>query len=147
MAAPVPNATVLAKGTKIGVATGVNGSFTLSVPQSVNTLVVSSVNFVTKEVDITSSNAVTINLQPSTGNLSEVVVVAYGTQKKTNVTGSVATVKGHKLQINLLLQLIKHYKGLRRAFNPHLHPAHQVLQPMCVFAVLVPSMQVQLHYG
>src|ERR1700760_3218734 len=70
---PIPNATVLAKGTKIGVATNINGSFTLSVPQSVNTLVISSVNFTTKEVDITSSNAVTVNLQPSTGNLSEVV--------------------------------------------------------------------------
>src|ERR1700755_227652 len=72
---PIPNATVVAKGTKVGVATSVNGRFTLSVPSTVNTLVVSSVNFVTKEVDITASSTVTINLQPSTGNLSEVVVV------------------------------------------------------------------------
>src|ERR1700733_7733271 len=69
--APVPNATVLAKGTKLGVATNASGEFSLSVPSSVTTLIVSSVNFTTQEADITSSNSVTIKLQPSSSNLSE----------------------------------------------------------------------------
>ncbi len=109
---PIPNATVLAKGTKLGIATSVNGSFTLSVPTSVNTLVISSVNFVAKEVDITSASSVTISLQPSTGNLSEVVVVAYGTQKKTNVTGSVATVKGAQIANKPFTSIDKALQGL-----------------------------------
>ncbi|MBV9961943.1 MAG: TonB-dependent receptor [Parafilimonas sp.] len=109
---PIPNATVLAKGTKIGVATSANGNFTLTVPASVNTLVISSVNFVTKEVDITSSGSVTVNLQPSTGNLSEVVVVAYGSQKKTNVTGSVATVKSTQIADKPFTSIDKILQGL-----------------------------------
>src|SRR5438477_1505712 len=73
---PVPNASVLAKGTKLGVATDANGTFSISIPSSVNTLVVSSISFVETEVDVSSVIFVTVSLQPSTSNLSEVVLVA-----------------------------------------------------------------------
>jgi TonB-linked SusC/RagA family outer membrane protein len=111
-AAPVPNATVLAKGTKLGVATNANGEFSLSVPASVTTLIISSVNFATQEADISSSTSVTVKLLPSTSNLSEVVVVAYGTQKKTNVTGSVATIKSAQIADKPFTSIDKALQGL-----------------------------------
>ncbi|MEP6683142.1 MAG: TonB-dependent receptor [Parafilimonas sp.] len=109
---PVPNATVLAKGTRIGAATNANGTFSLSVPSSVTTLIITSVNFATQEADITSATTVTVKLQPSTSNLSEVVVVAYGTQKKTNVTGSVATIKGTEISDKPFTSIDKALQGL-----------------------------------
>ncbi len=110
--APIPNATVLVKGTKQGVASNDKGEFAISIAQTANTLIVSSVNFETKEVDIPASGTITVTLQPSTGNLSEVVVVAYGTQRKTNVTGSVATVKGTQVADKPFSSIDKALQGL-----------------------------------
>src|ERR1700712_863662 len=95
---PVPNATVLIRGTSSGTTSDETGSFTITVPAKTKSLVISSVNYTTTEVNITSDN-LTVTMQPGTGaNLSEIVVVAYGSVKKTNLTGSVATVKGAELE-------------------------------------------------
>jgi TonB-dependent SusC/RagA subfamily outer membrane receptor len=96
--APVPNATILIRGTSAGTTSDETGAFTITVPQKTKSLVISSVNYTTTEVDITSDN-LTVTLQAGSGtNLSEVVVVAYGSVKKTNLTGSVATIKGGDLE-------------------------------------------------
>jgi hypothetical protein len=93
---PVAGATVAVKGTNRGTSTGSDGSFTVTVPPTAKTLVISAVNFSTQEVSIAGRAAVgAIVLQPGTQSLNEVVVVAYGTQKKTVVTGSVTTVSGN----------------------------------------------------
>ncbi len=92
--APVPNATVLIRGTSTGTTSDETGTFSITVPQKTKALVVSSVNYTTAEIEIKSDN-LAITLQAGSGaNLSEVVVVAYGAVKKTNITGSIATVKG-----------------------------------------------------
>ena len=95
--AAVIGASVTLKGSSRGTSTGTDGTFTLAVPASAKTLVLSAINFATVEVDISDSKATigTIVLQPAGKSLSEVVVVAYGTQNKTNVTGSVSTVSGN----------------------------------------------------
>jgi len=92
--APVPNATVIVKGTKIGTATENDGTFSFSVPASAKTLVISSVSFSSKEIAIAGKTAFTVSLQSATENLDEVVVVGYGTQKKKEATGSLAAIKG-----------------------------------------------------
>ncbi len=95
---PMPNASVLIRGISAGVTSDESGNFSISVPAKTKALVVLSVNYSTTEVNITSDN-MTVVLQPSTGaNLSEVVVVAYGTVKKTNITGAIGTVKGSDLE-------------------------------------------------
>lgn len=95
---PIPNASILIRGISAGVTSDESGNFSISVPAKTKALVVSSVNYSTTEVNITSDN-MTVVLQPSTGaNLSEVVVVAYGTVKKTNITGAIGTVKGSDLE-------------------------------------------------
>ena len=94
---PVIGASVTLKGSTRGTSTGTDGTFSLAVPETARTLVLSAVNFSTVEVDISGGKTGigTVVLQPAGKSLSEVVVVAYGTQNKTNVTGSVATVNGN----------------------------------------------------
>lgn len=93
----VAHATVLAKGTTIGTSTKTDGTFSLSVPQSATTLVISAIGFIQQEVPATSP--VNVSLVNSTvTNLDEVVVVGYGTQKKSVVTGAISSVKAKELE-------------------------------------------------
>jgi len=89
--APVVGASVSAKGTTTGTATGADGSFQLSVPTNAKVLVVSSVGFGTLEVNITDN--MNIVLAATGSNLNEVVVVGYGSARKKDQTGAVAQVK------------------------------------------------------
>lgn len=91
--APLQGATVTVKGTKQGASTGADGSFTLSVPSTATTLVISSVGFTQQEVSINGKTDVSVGLQPSSQGLNEVVVVGYGTARKKDLTGSVASVQ------------------------------------------------------
>ena len=95
--APVVGASVTLKSSSRGTSTATDGSFSLSVPETARTLILSAVNFSTVDVDISGGKTAigTIVLQAAGKSLSEVVVVAYGTQNKTNVTGSIATVSGN----------------------------------------------------
>lgn len=92
--APIPNASVVVKGTTLGTTTGTDGSFSLKVPETAKTLVISSVNYAKKEVSIGKSSTVDVNLESETSSLDEVVVVGYGVQKKKDVTSAVVTIKG-----------------------------------------------------
>ncbi|MBS1663980.1 MAG: TonB-dependent receptor [Bacteroidetes bacterium] len=95
---PVAAASVTIKGSNQGTSTGADGTFTLSVPTTAKTLVISAINFTTLEINVqNTTNIGKVTLQAGNQNLNEVVVVGYGTQKKTNVTGAVATVSGDKV--------------------------------------------------
>ncbi|HOT14550.1 MAG TPA: TonB-dependent receptor [Bacteroidales bacterium] len=93
----LPGATVTLKGTTKVTVTDLNGVYSLSAPQEGGTLVVSYVGYTSQEVQIGESNTVDINLQPDIQALNEVVVVGYGVQKKSLVTGSIAKVKAEDL--------------------------------------------------
>ncbi len=84
------------KGTTEGTQTDVNGAFSISAPSSA-TLVISYIGYTTQEVPVNGQTTINIKLQAQSNALNEVVVVAYGAQKKVDVTGSVATVKGADL--------------------------------------------------
>ena len=90
---PVSGASVQAKGSNQGVSSTADGSFTISVPPNINTLVVSSVGFKELEVDITDKTSVDVSLETTGAALSEVVVVGYGTVRKRDLTGAVVSVK------------------------------------------------------
>ncbi len=91
----VPGVTVSARNIK-AVTTTNDGAFTINVPPSVNTLIFTSVGFQRQEVTIT--NNMNITLQNTTSNLNEVVVVGYGTVRKKDLTGSVATITSKDFQ-------------------------------------------------
>jgi TonB-dependent starch-binding outer membrane protein SusC len=91
---PIAGVSVTVQGTTTGTSTNGEGAFSITVPEGA-TLVFSSVGFVTQQVTITPANTnVTVTLQASTSSMDEVVVVGYGTQRRQEVTGSVASVKG-----------------------------------------------------
>ncbi len=91
---PMPGVNVQLKGTTIGTFTDPKGVFTLSIPDTKQAiLVVSAVGFTTQEVDVTNNNGeVTVSLAEQVTQLSDVVVVGYGTARKKDLTGSVGSV-------------------------------------------------------
>ncbi|HEY8897108.1 MAG TPA: carboxypeptidase-like regulatory domain-containing protein, partial [Niastella sp.] len=96
--APLLGATVLVKNTKNNVTTNASGQFELLAPANVKTLVVSYVGYETREVAIPSGNQINIILKAADANLDAIVVVGYGTQKRTDVTGAVGSVKGDAIK-------------------------------------------------
>jgi TonB-linked SusC/RagA family outer membrane protein len=106
----IPNASVLVKGTTIGTTSENDGTYSLNVPSSAKTLIISSLNFTAQEISIGSKAVINVSLLSVTQNLEEVVVVGYGTQKRANSTASTARISGDKLadkafpSIDMMLQ-------------------------------------------
>jgi TonB-dependent starch-binding outer membrane protein SusC len=95
--APLQGATVMVKGSKAGTSTDEKGNFTLNVPDNSTTLVISYGGYLSQEVAITGKSAITIALKLDDSKTAEVVVYGYGTQKKTDLTGAVSSIKGGDL--------------------------------------------------
>lgn len=94
---PLPGVTVQLKGSTTGTSTGVDGSYSLSVPEGNATLVFSYVGYTTQEVAINNRTTISVSLRPDAKALEEVVVVGYGTQKRGDVTVAVASVGGEAI--------------------------------------------------
>lgn len=94
----IPGSTVLLKGTTTtGTVTDAEGAFGLSVPDGTGTLVVSSIGYTAQEVAINNRTSIDVTLKTDVKALNEVVVVGYGTQKRSDLTGSVGSVKSAEL--------------------------------------------------
>jgi TonB-dependent starch-binding outer membrane protein SusC len=90
---PLPNVSVLARGTTTGTTTKADGTYTLIVPAETKALVFSSVDMSSIELAISSNNVINATMKAEDKTMSEVVVVAYGTQRRLDMTCSVATIK------------------------------------------------------
>lgn len=90
---PLPGVNVLAKGTSNGVVTNFDGEYTINTTSNETVLVFSYIGFATKNVVVGNQSIHNITLQEDTQSLDEVVVVGYGTQKKSNIIGSVTSVE------------------------------------------------------
>lgn len=108
--APLAGASITVKGTKIGTTANEQGNFSLSVPASAKTLIISSVGLESQEVNITG-NAVNVQLKAKAASLDEVVVVAYGTQKKGSITGSVSKIGAEQLETRLTTNISQALAG------------------------------------
>lgn len=87
---PLVGASVAVKGTEIGVLTNATGQFSISVPQSAGQLTISYSGYATTDVSITSGK-LEVKLSVSSSSLADVVVIGYGSSRKKDLTGSVAT--------------------------------------------------------
>lgn len=94
---PLPGATVLVKGTTIGTVTDADGIYSINVPSSSSILIFSYVGYLEKEVSVGSQTSIDIKLEPDLSELDEVVVVGYGTQRKIETTGAIASIKSDEL--------------------------------------------------
>ena len=122
--APMFGVTVSVKGTTIGALTGTKGEYSISVPQGKSTLVFSFVGFMKQEI-VANTSTLDVILKENVSILDEVVVTAFATQKKVNVTGSISTVKGHDLVAtpvgnisNALVSISPGVSGLQTSGEP-----------------------------
>ncbi|MGB3151071.1 MAG: TonB-dependent receptor [Maribacter sp.] len=90
--APLPGATVVVKGSTNGTTTDFDGKFIIDVDIN-SVLQFSYLGYSTKEVSITGQSNLTVQLDPDATQLDDVVVVGYGTQRRSDVTGAISTVK------------------------------------------------------
>jgi TonB-dependent starch-binding outer membrane protein SusC len=95
---PVPGASVTVKGTTIGVATDLDGNYSLQVPEGARVLVFSFVGLLTQEQNIGTRSRIDVSLDSDITGLSEVVITGYGTSQKRELTGSIASVKGEAIE-------------------------------------------------
>lgn len=95
---PLPGVSVLLKGTTTGTATDAEGNFSLSVPSTGGSLVFSFIGLETREIEIGERTVINVALGLDITQLSEVVVVGYGTQERKELTGSVASVSSKAIE-------------------------------------------------
>lgn len=94
---PVASASIKIKDSKAGTITGADGSFSLNVTSNNAILIISSLGFESKEVELAGKTDITVQLTATAGNLGEVVVVGYQQISKANITGAVAKVNGAEI--------------------------------------------------
>jgi TonB-linked SusC/RagA family outer membrane protein len=94
----IPGASIVVKGTTIGTVTNFDGKFTLEIPTTAKTLVITFVGLDPQEISIGNGNVYNVMLAESRIKIDEVVIVGYGSQKKETVVGSVAKVTNEELK-------------------------------------------------
>ncbi len=97
--APIPFASIVVKGTTIGVAADADGKFAINAPSSKSVLLFSSIGYAGEEVPVGGKATITVALGPDKEALDEVMVVAYGQATKSSFTGSAGKVKGEKIEL------------------------------------------------
>ncbi|MDG1941636.1 MAG: TonB-dependent receptor [Flavobacteriaceae bacterium] len=90
---PLPGANIVEKGTSNGVQTDFDGNFTINVSDENAVLVVSFVGFLNQEIEVGNQNSVAVQLMSDAESLEEVVVTGYGSQRKSDVTGAISSIK------------------------------------------------------
>ncbi|MGV8879171.1 MAG: TonB-dependent receptor [Sphingobacteriaceae bacterium] len=95
----LPGVTVMVKGTTIGTNTDQNGKFILDVPDDNSILVFTLIGYVSQEMPVKDKTVINVSLKTDIKGLEEVVVVAFGTQKKTDLVGSVTSIKVSDLKV------------------------------------------------
>ena len=94
---PLAGATVQVEGTTTGTLTDADGRFSVEVPNDAASVSISFVGYATVTIPVAGRTTIDVDLRPNVEFLDEVVVVGYGTQKRTTVTGSVSVVKGEEV--------------------------------------------------
>ena len=94
---PLPGVNIIIKGTTTGTVTDINGSYNIEIPDTSAVLVFSFLGYNSEEVHFNGSLKIDVNLVPSISQLQEVVVVGYGTQRRSDITGSVTSVPKDRL--------------------------------------------------
>lgn len=94
---PLPGVNVLIKGTSIGTTTDADGKYALEVPDAESVLVFSFIGYVSQEIVVGAQSVIDIILSPDVQALEEVVVIGYGTVKKSDLTGAVGSVNSEAI--------------------------------------------------
>ncbi len=98
---PLPGASITVSGTKISTLADSKGWYAINVPDGKNKLQFSFLGYITQTITIRKSDYINVILQPQNQSLDEVVVIGYGTQKKSSVTGAISTVSAQELNAHV----------------------------------------------
>lgn len=113
----LPGATVIEKGTNNGAVTDFDGQFSLIVSNKNAILVATYIGYSTYEQGIEGQSTITITLLEDQQNLEEVVVIGYGTVKKSDLTGSVSSVKGEVMEMTPITTMEQGLQGRMAGVN------------------------------
>ncbi|MBS1948234.1 MAG: TonB-dependent receptor [Bacteroidetes bacterium] len=95
---PMPNVSVIIKGTDKGTVTDDRGRYVINVPEANSVLLFSYVGYAMQEIAVAGQSIVNVQLVATSAQLDQAVVVGYGTQKKKDITGSIAVVSGKEME-------------------------------------------------
>jgi len=94
----IPGASIVLQGTTKGTTTDANGKFSLSVPKSGSVIIVSFLGYKRQEIAVGNRTTFDIQMELSTDELQEVVVVGYGTQRKQTLTGAISNIVSDQIK-------------------------------------------------
>lgn len=109
---PIEGVTVSMKGTAIATSTDTQGQYSFSIPSESGTIVFSIIGFELLEVVVEQQTKINVTLKPQVDDLEGVVVVGYGTQRRSDLTSSVASVKGDQISSQALRSPLQALTGL-----------------------------------
>lgn len=107
----LPGATIQVKGTTDGTVTDIDGNYTIKISQAKVVLIFSYIGYKTKEVEVTGKLQVDVELEPQKTTLDEVVVIGYGSVRKSDLSGSVGTVKSDDITKITALNPVQSLQG------------------------------------
>lgn len=108
---PIVGASIIIKGTSQGTVTDINGNFSIPKAKASDVLVFSSIGFTSQNIKVGNQTNFNVTLQDDMANLEEVVVIGYGTMKRKDLTGSVASVSGEKIAANPVANVAQALQG------------------------------------
>jgi TonB-dependent starch-binding outer membrane protein SusC len=114
---PLTGVTVLVKGSSVGTITGLNGDYTISAPNGKSILSFSFIGYISKDITVGTQNEINVPLETDVLKLEEVVVIGYGTAKKSDLTGSVVSVKAEDFKTKPMVQMTEMLSGTIAGFN------------------------------
>lgn len=107
----LPGVSVIEKGTNNGAVTDLDGNFSIKVQSSESVLVFSFLGYVTEEIAVGNQNSINLSMTEDIETLNEVVVVGYGSMQRSNVTGSISTVKADDIARTPVPNVIEAIRG------------------------------------
>ncbi|WP_200979539.1 TonB-dependent receptor [Echinicola sp. 20G] len=114
--APLPGATIRVKGTSLGTVTDLDGNFSIEVAEG-GVLQISYVGYVSQEIAVNGQSTISIQLEPDATQLDEMVVIGYGTQKRSDVTGAIGSVKAGEFNKGVISNPVDLLQGKMAGVN------------------------------
>ncbi|MFC2114930.1 SusC/RagA family TonB-linked outer membrane protein [Bacteroidota bacterium] len=108
---PLPGANIQVEGTLIGTVTDLTGNYSIEIPGTGSTLVFSFIGYLSQSISVTNQSVIDIQLTPDIIRLDEVVVVGYGTQRRSDITGTVASIPKERLDMLPNLNIAQAIQG------------------------------------
>lgn len=113
----LPGVTVMIQGTTRGTTTGPDGKYTLNIPTANATLTFSFVGYLTEKISTSGKSVIDVKLKTDVKRLDEVIVVGYGTQKKSDLTGSVTSIPTSRLKELPVTNVLQAVQGAVSGIN------------------------------